>query len=77
MTHVWRSEDNLQESVSSFYHVSPRGETQVIREPKISHVNPITEVLDTKGICFSLRKKKKKRRRKRKKRRRKRRRKKR
>lgn len=28
---VWRSEDNLQESSFSFYHVGPGNQTQVIR----------------------------------------------
>lgn len=28
--HVWKSEDNLQEIVFSFYHVDSRDETQAI-----------------------------------------------
>lgn len=31
MAHVWKSEDNTQDLVSSFYHVGPGDQTQAIR----------------------------------------------
>lgn len=31
IAHVWRAEDNLQESALSFYHVGPTDPTQVLR----------------------------------------------
>lgn len=32
MPHILRAENNLQESVSSFYHVGPRDQTHVVRQ---------------------------------------------
>ena len=31
VSHMWRSEDNMQESIFSFHDVGPRNQTQVVR----------------------------------------------